>query len=460
MCGILGIITNNKKHNILQELIEGLMTIQHRGQDSVGIATEDTIIKKSGLVKYAFTDIKLNDLNTQICIGHVRYKTNNVYNNIQPLINIFPMRITMSHNGNIINIEDMKVLLRDKYNVITNTYSDSEIILTLFSCRLYEILINSKEKLNLNHIKYVTDFLHTNLIGSFSLIIIIEDYGMIAIRDKNGIRPLIWGKNKESNIISSESVSLNYLNYDIVRDIRPGETIIFPKKSNDIYYCNYNTVVLKPCLFEYIYFARPDSILDGLDIHYSRIIIGQLLGEKMKQTWNCDEIDIIVPVPDTSITFANGVQDIINKPIRDGFIRNRYINRTFIMENFKTIKENIKRKLSGIESVFKNKNVLILDDSIVRGNTSRHIISLAKTYGAKTIYFGSCSPIIVNTNQYGINIPTKEELISFNRNEDEIAKSLGVDYLIYNDLDKIVSKLRQISPNIDGFEISMFKKSV
>ena len=456
MCGIIGIISYEKKNTIVQELLEGLMTLQHRGQDSAGIATEDVIIKKPGLVKYAFSDTNLENLNTQICIGHVRYKTNGVYNNIQPLHNILPRRVTMCHNGNIINTDEMKKLLKSKYNVIQNTNSDSEIILTIFSCRLYEIMVETKEELNQFHIGKVTEFLHENLVGSFSLVIIIEDYGLVAVRDKNGTRPLIWGENDNSAIISSESVTLKHLDYVIIRDVNPGETIILKKNSGEIYHHQYELSYLKPCLFEYIYFARPDSILDKLAIHKSRIAIGRLLGEKMKDTWNCDDIDIIVPVPDTSITFANGIQDVINKPLREGLIRNRYIDRTFIMENFKMIRTNIRRKLSGIESVFKNRNVLIVDDSIVRGNTSRHIIEIARNFGAKKIYFGSCAPIISNTNKYGINIPTKNELISYNRDESDIAEYLGVDYLIYNDLDKITQKLMEINSNFDGFETSMF----
>ena len=353
------------------------MTLQH--EDKIVLDSNRRCnYKKTSLVKYAFSDTNLENLNTQICIGHVRYKTNGVYNNIQPLHNILPEEL-QCHNGNIINTDEMKKLLKSKYNVIQNTNSDSEIILTIFSCRLYEIMVETKEELNQFHIGKVTEFLHENLVGSFSLVIIIEDYGLVAVRDKNGTRPLIWGENDNSAIISSESVTLKHLDYVIVRDVNPGETIILKKNSGEIYNHQYEHSYLKPCLFEYIYFARPDSILDKLAIHKSRIAIGRLLGEKMKDTWNCNDIDIIVPVPDTSITFANGIQDVINKPLREGLIRNRYIDRTFIMENFKMIRTNIRRKLSGIESVFKNRNVLIVDDSIVRGNT-RDILLKSKKF--------------------------------------------------------------------------------
>ena len=249
---------------------------------------------------------------------------------------------------------------------------------------------------------------------------------------------------------------IDLLDYDIVRDVKAGETIIFKNKEISPIFNYYMSSSLTPCLFEYIYFARPDSIIDKINVNEARILIGKILGEKMKQLWDCKEIDYIIPVPDTSVTFANGIQEVIKRPFREGFIKNRYIDRTFIMKNKNIIQQNIKRKLSGIKNSFKNKNVLIVDDSIVRGNTSKHLIRMIKKYGCKKIYFASCSPIIKNTNNYGIYIPTREELISFNRTEEEIKKELEVDYLIYNNLEPIIDGLKQLNKDIDNFEISMF----
>lgn len=455
MCGIIGIHSFHKNENIFYEIIEGLMCLQHRGQDSVGICNEFCVKKYNGLVKYAFQNENPNKLECNNYIGHVRYGTNGISENIQPFYNLFPRRISLCHNGNIINTKEIINIINDKYHISLDTQSDSEIILSVFSCKLYE-LISKKNEITQYTIFETIDYLHEILKGSFCLLIIIKDYGMIAVRDKNGIRPLIWGQKSENNIISSESVALNLLDYDIVRDVNPGETIIFLNNSKDIFHKTYKNSLLSPCLFEYIYFARPDSCIDKINVNEARIKIGNILGEKIKLNWNYKEIDYIIPVPDTSVTFAHGIQEILNIPIREGFIKNRYIDRTFIMKNKNIIQQNIKRKLSGIENCFTNKNVLIVDDSIVRGNTSKHLIEMVKKYDCKNIFFASCSPIVKNTNEYGIYIPTKKELISFNKTEEEIKRKLGVDYLIYNDLQPIIEGLKKLNKHISTFEISMF----
>lgn len=456
MCGIIGIHSTIKNEKIFYEIFEGLMCLQHRGQDSVGISNEECVRKYDGLVKYAFQHENLDSQPCQNYMGHVRYGTNGLTNNIQPLYTIFPRRISLCHNGNITNTQEVKDIIYNTYRILLDTQSDSEIILSLFSCKLYELLNKNGNEITEDKIFIVTNFLHTVLKGSYCLIIIIKDYGMITVRDKFGIRPLIFGKKENNFVIASESVALDLLDYDIVRDVKAGETIIFKNKEISPIFNYYMSSSLRPCLFEYIYFARPDSIIDKINVNEARILIGKILGEKMKQHWDCKEIDYIIPVPDTSVTFANGIQEVIKRPFREGFIKNRYIDRTFIMKNKNIIQQNIKRKLSGIKNSFKNKNVLIVDDSIVRGNTSKHLIRMIKKYGCKKIYFASCSPIIKNTNNYGIYIPTKEELISFNRNEEEIKEELEVDYLIYNDLDKIIQGLKQLNKDIDNFEISMF----
>lgn len=455
MCGIIGIHSTIKNENIFYQIFEGLMCLQHRGQDSVGISNESAICRYDGLVKYAFNE-NMDSPACQNYIGHVRYGTNGLSSNIQPFYTVFPRRITLCHNGNIINSEDVKKFINDTYHILLDTQSDSEIILSLFSCKLYELLHYGTNEITEDKIFTTIDFLHTILKGSYCLLIIIKDYGMIAIRDNQGIRPLIYGKKDNNYIVSSESVALNLLDYTIMRDVKPGETIVF--KNNEvepIHHCFSNSF-LAPCLFEYIYFARPDSMIDKINVNEARILIGNILGRKMKQLWNCDEIDYIIPVPDTSVTFANGIQEVIKTPLREGFIKNRYIDRTFIMKNKNIIQQNIKRKLSGIQNSFQDKNVLIVDDSIVRGNTSKHLIQMIKKYGCKKIYFASCAPIIKNTNQYGIYIPTQEELISFQKTEEEIRQELEVDYLIYNDLDKIMQELKNINKDIVNFEISMF----
>ena len=457
MCGIIGVHSNVENKDIFYEIFEGLMCLQHRGQDSVGICNELNVRKYDGLVKYAFQKENEDNLQCQNYMGHVRYGTNGLSNNIQPFYTVFPRRISLCHNGNIINTEKIKKIIYDNYRIKVDSHSDSEIILSLFSCRLYELLSKESNEITESKIFLVTDFLHEVLEGSYCLLVIIKDYGLITIRDKFGIRPLIYGKKENNYIVSSESVALNLLDYEIIRDVKAGETIIFNNNQEKPIYHYYKNSLLQPCLFEYLYFARPDSVIDKININEGRILIGNILGRKMKELWNCSEIDYIIPIPDTSVTFANGIQEIIKRPLRQGFIKNRYIDRTFIMKNKNIIQQNIRRKLSAIKNSFENKNVLIVDDSIVRGNTSQHVIKMIRKYGCKKIYFASCSPIIKNTNRYGIYIPTKEELISYQKkDEDEIRKELGVDYLIYNDLDKIISELKNLNKDIDNFEISMF----
>ena len=457
MCGIIGIHSNKKNTQIFYEIFEGLMCLQHRGQDSVGISNEYNVKKYDGLVKYAFQNENFTDLSCQNYMGHVRYGTNGLSNNIQPFYSIFPRRITLCHNGNINNTNELKEKIFQEYRILIDTQSDSEIILTIFSCKLYELLNKETNIITDDKIYSTIQYLHEILEGSYSLLIIIKDYGMISIRDKRGIRPLIYGKKDNNYIVASESVALNLLDYKIIRDLMPGESIIFKNNIDEPFYYYYKDSILSPCLFEYIYFARPDSIIDNINVNEARIKIGNLLGKLIKESWShYSEIDYIIPIPDTSTTFANGIQEELNIPIREGFIKNRYIDRTFIMKNKNIIQQNIKRKLSGIENSFKDKNVLIVDDSIVRGNTSKHVINMVKNYGCKKIYFASCSPIIKNTNNYGIYIPTKEELISYQRNEEEIRKDLQVDYLIYNNLNEIIIKLKEMNNKIENFEISMF----
>ena len=456
MCGILGIYGNEDNSNI--EIYEGLQALQHRGQDSVGIANENIIIKYQGLVKDNFSIDDLNNLKSNSCVGHVRYATNGLTTCIQPLYSSFPTRITLCHTGNIMNIDELKTILKNDFSINTESRSDSDILLTLFSCKMYSLLHGFWKKYDITSdlINQISNYLHEIIHGSFSLIILIQNYGMVVIRDKRGIRPLIWGTKNNSQIISSESSALTLLDYQIKRDVYPGETIVFENKGFVRLY-RYDRSILTPCLFEYIYFSRPDSVIERINVTQARIKIGTLLGKKILQTYPHNDIDIIVPVPDTSVIFATGIQDILKKPIRNGFIKNRYVDRTFIMKDSQMITKNIKRKLSPNKEILANKNLLIIDDSIVRGNTCRHIIQQARKCNANKIYFASCAPIVKNTNQYGIYIPTKSELLAFEKSIDEIKTSIGADYLIFNDLQPIINELRQINPKIDNFEVSMFK---
>ena len=457
MCGIIGIFSPTPSNNIQYSVFEGLFSLQHRGQDSFGIASDSYIVKHNGLVKNLSDHSELSKLNSNMCIGHVRYATNGVLNDIQPYYNLFPSRITLCHNGNITNIKKLQSILKTNFNVDYVSDSDSEYILTLFCIKLYQYIRSNQSSIDSKSVTEVCNYLQETLEGSFCIIILIQNYGMVVVRDKLGIRPLIYGKKHEQYIVSSESCALSLLNFEIIRDVKAGETIIFKNGNDSPIFHQYSNSNLTPCLFEYLYFSRPDSILDNVSVYNARIDIGKLMGYKLKKLFNCNEIDYIIPVPDTSMTFCIGIQEVINKPIREGFIKNKYVDRTFIMKDNQVIAKNVRRKLTANEIIFRDKVVLILDDSIVRGNTSRHIIKTARNCGAKKIYFGSCSPVVKNTNQYGIYIPTKEELVSYNRNEEKIREEIGVDHLIYNDLEDIKKIIKSYNPTIYDFETSMFR---
>lgn len=453
MCGIIAII--NKENNANIDVYEGLQALQHRGQDSCGIANENLTINYSGLVKNSFNAADLTTLNSKIAIGHVRYATNSSINANQPIYYPNTFDIYGCHNGNIINTKGVRGILKVKFNItLDENTSDSKLLIILFTEKLLA-LNNTSDNISDSSIQKTFEFLSETVLGSYNLAIIIKNYGLIIHRDLRGIRPLIWGNNNNSNIVTSESVSLSLLNCPIKRDVKPGETIVF-KENNSILHFNTRFSILSPCLFEYIYFARQDSYIDSINVTQARLAIGALLGNLILEKYSHLEIDMIIPVPDTSMTFALGAQSILKKPIGEGFIKNRYIDRTFIMKNHDVIRKNIKRKLSPNEFILKNKNLLIIDDSVVRGNTSKHIVKLARECNCKNIYFASCAPIIKNINNYGIYIPTQKELLSHNNSLADMAKILDVDELIFNDLYDIIHTLKLLNLNINSFETSMF----
>ena len=445
MCGILGIFSKN--NDIPIKIYEGLAYLQHRGQDSAGICNETKCIKKNGLVKDIFTQDDLNELMSNICIGHVRYGTTGVFNDntIQPLIKEEHSRIfSLCHNGNINNLTELSKII-NKYDLS----SDSEYILELFLYKLKEY-----DEISTRNIFEVCDYLMATLKGSYSILILIQDFGMVCFRDKFGIRPLAYGISNGEYIISSESAVFDILGHQLVRDVFPGETIVFEKNTKPRFYKRKNSS-LNPCLFEYIYFSRIDSVLDKISVYDARYKLGMLLGERIKKI-NINDIDMIVPVPDSSLIFALGLQESLNIKIQYGLVKNPYIERTFIMKDDKIINKSIKRKLNVVKNVLQGKNILIVDDSIVRGNTSSHIVNLAKKAGANKIYMSSGAPPILHPNKYGIFIETRKELIAVNRSFKNIADVLGCNQVIYNDLDEIINCLKQINPEIDGFETSMF----
>ena len=457
MCGITGILYNTI-HNGL-EIYESLLSIQHRGQDGAGICcmnNQVNMIKKSGLINNLCSYNELLQMNARIFLAHTRYKTNNIQNSFQPFhLQNSKLNMTFCHNGNIINTNQIIDILCNKYHITNeNEVSDSYLLFQLIFHYLNEDI---HTHICEDNIVRLSNFLHENVEGSYSLILGIENYGLIAMKDKYGIRPLIYGKNENNDIlISSESCSVNNISrYNICRDINPGETYVFMYNQKEYTY-QYEKSVFSPCLFEYIYFSRLDSIVNKISIYTCRYMLGVLLGKIIMKDQL--DVDFIIPTPETSRVYAYGMSKIMNVPIQECIIKNRYINRTFIIENKNKIEENIKRKFSVIKEIVKDKKALLIDDSIVRGNTSKNIIKLLRDSGIKEVIFCSAAPKIHNTNNYGIFIEKKEELITYNnKSSEEIAASIGANKIYYNSLEDINALIYDLNPYIKQMETSMFQ---
>lgn len=457
MCGITAILYNNKNNGL--EIYESLLSIQHRGQDGAGISTINNndvdMIKNKGLISNLCSYEELKKMNSNIYLAHTRYKTNSVFNSFQPFhLKNDKFNMIFCHNGNIINTAQILQLLNENFNIqFKETPSDSFI---LFQLIFSYISVNVRNEIDTNLIVNLSRYLHSCIVGSFSIILGIENYGIIVMKDKFGIRPLIYGKNENSDIlISSESCSINnILNYKIKTDVKPGETIVFLGNKESFSF-QYNDSVLAPCLFEYIYFSRLDSIFNNISIYRCRNLLGELLGNQLLK--DNIKVDFIIPTPETSRVYAYGLSKFTNIPIQECIIKNRYINRTFIIENKDNIEQNIRRKFAVISEIVKDKTAILIDDSIVRGNTSRNIIKLLKDSGIKKVIFCSAAPKIYNKNQYGIYIEEKEELITFkNKTNEEIAKAIGADKIYYNSLQDVVSVVNHLNPEIKSMELSMF----
>lgn len=471
MCGIVG-ISDATGNNINEELVRALTYLQHRGQDSAGIAVVEkdgkiNIHKGMGLVSQVFNEApQVLDNSSKIGIGHVRYLTQGsvVNDEAQPFYTNSPYGIALAHNGNLTNIEYLKEYLIEKNRHI-NTDSDSEILLNVLAAEFSDS---------------PTDIFGTIirvmklLRGSYSVVAVISGVGLIAFRDPSAIRPLCFGTvgsgGEKRYMIASESVAFIGSPYRLERDLRAGECILINEDQRMISHIVAENPKQTPCLFEYIYFARPDSIIDGISVYKARERMGTLLASAICEDYSYKKlgIDVVIPVPETSRTYAIKLAEVLGIPYREAFVKNRYIARTFIMSNQKE-KNNrskmVKMKLSTIKSEFKMKNVLIVDDSIVRGTTSKELVKLAKEAGANQIWFASAAPPICFANRLGIDIPTDEELIAHNRSNIEIAELLGCDRVFYNDLDTVYQGLRELAPtsidgepSVDGFEISCFSE--
>jgi len=456
MCGVIGII--NKTEPVCTNIIYGLNMLQHRGSDSTGIMTlhNNTFYshKQLGKVNDVYNTENTKYLQGNIGIGHVRYCTMGQISVEQahPLYTNTPYGIALVHNGNLTNTHELLKIVEKEYRHI-NSSSDSEILLNLFAG-----LLPKKDIIDNNDIFNVVENIMELCKGSFSVIIMMNKVGLVTFRDKNGIRPLCYSNSNENYIISSESSAIDAIcNNNTIIDVLPGECVII-REGNMEKQIVAKDPILKPCIFEYIYFARPDTTMNNILVYDARIKMGEALAKKiMRQYANeLNNIDVVMPVPETSRIYGLIISQILKKPYFEGFIKNHYISRTFIMPNQETRVNNIKMKLNTIKKEFDGKNILIIDDSIVRGNTSLQLIKMAKEAGVKKIYFGSIAPPIRYPNKYGIDIQKSEDLIAYNKTENEISNILGIEQVIYNDLQDIIYACCTLEPTITTFETSCF----
>ena len=460
MCGIIGIVG---KQPVTPSLYDALTILQHRGQDAAGIATlEDLRIhlyKGNGLVRDVFSRSKLEKLRGLAGIGHVRYPTAGTdhLDEAQPFYVNSPYGIVLGHNGNLINNAALKKELFDSDRRHLNTESDSEVLLNVFAHELHSLGAAGMQP---KDVFKAVDGLHQRCNGAYSVIALITGKGVLGFRDPHGIRPAVLGyrdtdKGREY-AIASESVALDVLDFTLMRDLKPGEAIFITLDGQLHSHQSPYAKPASPCIFEYVYFARPDSMLDDISVYKARLRMGQALAKKILNAWPEHDIDVVIPVPDTSRTAALPLAYDLNVKYREGFIKNRYIGRTFIMPGQDQRKRSVKQKLNAIALEFRNKKVLLVDDSIVRGTTSRQIIQMARDAGARKVYFASASPPVRYPNIYGIDMPAPSELIASGRDEIQIAHELGADRLIYQGLDDLINACREGNTGIERFDTSCF----
>jgi amidophosphoribosyltransferase len=451
MCGIIGILGNE---DVFKDLYQGLLSIQHRGQDSAGVITYDGFFhtkKGNGLVRDIFTADNFRRLKGRVGIGHTRYPTigGGRGEDAQPFFVNSPFGIIMAHNGNVINYSELNKLLMNRYHRHLTSDNDVEIILNIFAQDLSAQNIDNIEPENIFHaVKRVFE----QVKGSYSVVAYIAGKGMVAFRDPYGIKPLVYGKNEDgilpSYAIASESVSLNITNFSNIKNVEPGQAL-FIDENRRLHIRKLASSPHSPCLFEWVYFARPDSYIDNVNVYDCRVNLGRFLAEEIKK--HDLDIDVVVPVPDSARDAAIEIARQLNLKYREALVKNRYIGRTFIMPADQKRRSSIRQKLNAIPSELKGKNVLIVDDSIVRGNTSRAIIELIRECGAKKVYFGSYSPPLRYPCVYGIDMQTKTEFIASDSTVEQIAKKIGADKVIYQSLESLKKAVQMGNDKIDHF---------
>src|SRR5215212_3483379 len=462
MCGILGIVARSP---VNQLLYDGLLLLQHRGQDAAGIVTAEHnsfhMHKAPGMVRDVFRTRNMRSLPGNIGIAHCRYPTaGSAFSSAeaQPFYVNSPFGIVLGHNGNLTNSAQLKeeMFRTDLRHV--NTGSDSEV--------LVNVLAHELEKASVKlHLEPQTIFtavanVHRRLKGAYAVVAMIAGYGVLAFRDPYGIRPAVIGYNETEAgteyMVASESVAVDALGFRVLRDIAPGEAVFIDEEGNFFSQQCAERTSLNPCIFEYVYLARPDSLIDGASVYESRLNMGEKLAEKIRRQYRHLQVDVVIPIPDSSRPSALQLAAGLGVPYREGFVKNRYIGRTFIMPGQAVRRKSVRQKLNAIGMEFKGKNVMLVDDSIVRGTTSQEIVQMAREAGARKVFFASAAPPVRFPNVYGIDMPSREELIANGRSNAEVAREIGCDELIYQDLDALIEDVRSVNPAVTSFEASCF----
>ena len=460
MCGIVGIVGFGP---VNQQIYDALTVLQHRGQDAAGIMTvhdgELFLRKDNGLVRDVFQQRHMEQLRGNVGLGHVRYPTAgcNSSAEAQPFYVNAPYGICLAHNGNLTNaLELADVLIREDRRHI-NTSSDSEVLLNVLASELQRF---GATRASASDIFAAVSAVYRRIRGGYAVVTLIVGHGILGFRDPNGIRPLVIGVRDtprgREHMLASESVALDQAGYELLRDVGPGEAVFIDEQGRLHSQQCAGATRHAPCIFEYVYFARPDSIIDNISVYKARLRMGELLAEKIRRQRPDHGIDVVIPIPDTSRTSALQVAQILGVKYREGFIKNRYIGRTFIMPGQEQRAKSVRNKLNAIDLEFRGKNVLLVDDSIVRGTTSAQIIDVARDAGARAVYFASAAPPVRYPNVYGIDMPAASELVAAGRTDDEVARIIGADWLIYQDLPDLVRAVQHHDSQVTEFDTSCF----
>jgi amidophosphoribosyltransferase len=462
MCGILGIVAQSP---VNQLLYDGLLLLQHRGQDAAGIVTAEHNMfhmhKAPGMVRDVFRTRNMRELGGNMGIAHCRYPTaGSAFKaaEAQPFYVNSPFGIVLSHNGNLTNSAQLKdEMFRTDLRHI-NTGSDSEVLVNVLAHELERASV--KLHLEPQTIFAAVAAVHRRLKGAYAVVAMIAGYGVLAFRDPYGIRPAVIGYNEThagtEYMVASESVALDALGFRVLRDISPGEAIFIDEEGRFHSQQCVQPASLNPCIFEYVYLARPDSLIDGASVYETRLNMGEKLAQKIRRQYANLQVDVVIPIPDSSRPSALQLAHGLGVPYREGFVKNRYIGRTFIMPGHAVRRRSVRQKLNPMAMEFSGKNVLLVDDSIVRGTTSREIVQMARDSGARKVFFASAAPPVRFPNVYGIDMPTRAELIAAHRNEDEVCREIGADALIYQDLADLKDAVRKANPKLTSFETSCF----